>query len=50
MSMSCVSPYVMSTFYDNMLHALDNVMIKLVIDPCTSHVNVHLLKFCLFSL
>ena len=41
-------PYVMSIIYDNMLHALDDVMIILLIDISTSHVNVHLVKFSYF--
>ena len=49
MSMSCMSIYVMSALCDNILHALDNVMIRLVIDLCTSYVNVHLVN-CVIDL
>ena len=28
MNMGCMSPYVMSAFYDNMQHSLDNVVTR----------------------
>lgn len=43
-----MSPYVMITFHDNMLHALDNMMINLTIDLCPAHVSVHLVKRAYF--
>lgn len=39
-----MSPHIMLDFDDNMLHDRDNVMIKLVLDIFTAHVNVHLVK------
>lgn len=49
MSMNWMYPYVMSAFYDNMLHSLDDFVINLTIDLCVSNVNVHSVN-CLFAL